>query len=478
MDSFEYRLGIVWYFLLFVLGLQIRTTTSEEYMDDLCGQTIQAGSTGGVLHSQSELTYRDYVDCTLTIVADPGRKILLTFLMLDTEGTLFDCNRDLDYLEIVDGPSTVQNGPELAVLCGRFTGNVTSKTNAVTLTFKTDSSATFRGFTAAFTSFGMYNQGTCVEGEFRCDNDRCIDTNLEWNNYDNCGDHSDEFSFYPRVMTRYCSQTISVGREELLPSQASYLYPNELDCTTTLETDNGKRLLLRVYLLEIGDCSADYVDVYDGPSETSHKLAVLCGSRQVDDIVSSGRAVTLRFKTDSSVEYRGFVISFTSFREQGPCSSDEFRCDNHRCIDDSLAFNLFDNCGDNSDEKRSVYDEEEDDYSVGSDGSVDGGGGVDGVGNYLTLSVAGIVAIVIGCLVGVVLIIFCCVFICYLACRSNRQTHHRTTVIAPPAYNQQPAMVMQTLALPNLEPNAQPTIHPPLYPEPSQQSASLCEIKA
>ena len=44
------------------------------------------------------------------------------------------------------------------------------------------------------------------------------------------------------------------------------------------------------------------------------------------------------------------LIRIHLFFVLGPCTDDEFKCDNGRCISDDVAFDFNDNCGDGSDQ--------------------------------------------------------------------------------------------------------------------------------
>ncbi|XP_038066955.1 neuropilin and tolloid-like protein 2 [Patiria miniata] len=488
MAGFNYcTRNLAWWFLLLMLGLLVKSSASEQYMAELCGRTIHAESSGGVLHSQRGPHYRNNVDCTVTITADPGRKILLTFLFLETEGIAPNCRSD--YLQIWDHrDGDDQPAPDLVSLCDRFTGNVASKTNAVSLRFETDGSVTYRGFKLAYTSFKKAENGSCDLGEFLCDNSRCIDSSLKDDNFNHCGDYSDERHTF-KAMDQLCGQTITAGKNAgLLHSQAAERYSNNLDCTVAIQADYDRTLLLRFEYLDIegdGDGSGclhrDVLMVYDGVSAGTVNRTLLCGSRAAD-IATSGRVATLRFKTDSSVAYRGFVVLYTSMRTPGAsdCYWTEFRCTNNRCINANLTFNSFDNCGDNSDEQHF--------FTVG--------GGDDSIitthsDTVFIVAAWVIVVIVIGCIVGLVLIVLCCAFICYLACRSSnrpaQQQASYTAVPAPPQqvgapstdYNQQPPMAMQTTGPPaNPQPDGQAATYPQLHLEPSEQAPPPYEIKS
>ncbi|XP_072030376.1 tolloid-like protein 2 [Amphiura filiformis] len=73
-------------------------------------------------------------------------------------------------------------------------------------------------------------------------------------------------------------------------------------------------------------CPFDYLSVYDGPeADESRLIDVFCGS--MDDVPepvirSSGQHIYLEFKSDSSVNYRGFQATFTFFEDIPTTSPD------------------------------------------------------------------------------------------------------------------------------------------------------------
>ncbi|XP_038067677.1 low-density lipoprotein receptor-related protein 12-like [Patiria miniata] len=258
-------------------------------------------------------------------------------------------------------------------------------------------------------------------------------------------------------MDEKCGETIQAGRSGgQMDSQLSMYYANDFDCTVTITADIGRQILLTFDRVDIegtpsGDsgCDGDYLEVYEGTSTILSPVQVICGM-YASDIVSSLNSVTLRFKTDSSSIEEGFLLSYTSFKSPGltSCDSDEFECDNDRCIDATLKNNFNDNCGDNSDE--------------------DPFGGLDdALNNAISLGIGIIVAIIIGCIVGVVLLCVCVGCICYHCCckRSQPQQTSYQVVAQTPQQRQQPPMAMQPIGQPGQQaPYDQPGAYPPGQP--------------
>ncbi|XP_044176247.1 cubilin-like isoform X7 [Acropora millepora] len=99
-------------------------------------------------------------------------------------------------------------------------------------------------------------------------------------------------------------------------------YPNNMMCTWRITAPSGSRLQLtfNYFRLESSPCpTRDYLEVRDGSSSTSTKKGTYCGSN-VPSITSSGRYLWIRFRSDSSVSYKGFDARYTIFKAP-VCSS-------------------------------------------------------------------------------------------------------------------------------------------------------------
>ena len=93
------------------------------------------------------------------------------------------------------------------------------------------------------------------------------------------------------------------------PNYPSSYEPGK-DCRTTIRFSN--RIVLRFLNFDVeyhGDCTHDYLIIYDGPDDTSSQIgAKLCGDTKPTEIVSSGNTMHIRFHTDGNVQKTGFQI--------------------------------------------------------------------------------------------------------------------------------------------------------------------------
>ena len=90
-------------------------------------------------------------------------------------------------------------------------------------------------------------------------------------------------------------------------------YPNNMICTWRITAPSGSRLRLtfNYFTLESGTCSTkDYLEVRDGLSSTSTRKGTYCGSN-APSMTSSGRYLWIRFRSDSSVSYKGLEARYT-----------------------------------------------------------------------------------------------------------------------------------------------------------------------
>jgi len=100
------------------------------------------------------------------------------------------------------------------------------------------------------------------------------------------------------------------------PSQYQHL----ADCTYTIGAQDASSHVNVEFTVfgveEHGNCEFDYLEIYDGPTKQSTKLGRYCGSDKPPVTSSSGRFITVFFKSDQSVNEVGF-----SFKYSAGCAS-------------------------------------------------------------------------------------------------------------------------------------------------------------
>ncbi|CAM4702792.1 unnamed protein product [Lepidochelys kempii] len=88
-------------------------------------------------------------------------------------------------------------------------------------------------------------------------------------------------------------------------------YPNNADCVWEIEAVSNYRVTLsfRDIVTEGGRCQYDYIEIYDGPLDTSPLLGKICSGSYLT-YTSSSNLMTVRFHSDSSVTKKGFRADY------------------------------------------------------------------------------------------------------------------------------------------------------------------------
>jgi len=90
-------------------------------------------------------------------------------------------------------------------------------------------------------------------------------------------------------------------------------YPNNVDQTWYIKLPVGNKVSLSFIGIDIedhGTCRYDSLTIYDGNSANSLELEKLCGTSPPSNIVSSKNEMFIKFKSDDSVQKKGFKIKF------------------------------------------------------------------------------------------------------------------------------------------------------------------------
>lgn len=100
-------------------------------------------------------------------------------------------------------------------------------------------------------------------------------------------------------------------------------YENSRNCIFDIEAPLGKAIVLNFTDFDIeDDCDFDSLAIYDGPdSIASKEIGNYCGEEQPPPAISSLNHLHLVFKTDSSINGRGFKANY-SFIDAGKHSTE------------------------------------------------------------------------------------------------------------------------------------------------------------
>lgn len=129
---------------------------------------------------------------------------------------------------------------------------------------------------------------------------------------------SSGFSLTYTTVVEACGGAITLS--ESLPSGTltSPNYPSEYDqntdCQWTISspagTFIGATFASLFYIEAHASCQYDYVEIRDGSQATSDLLGKFCGTTQPPSVKSTGNAMFVRFRTDSSVAHAGFSLTY------------------------------------------------------------------------------------------------------------------------------------------------------------------------
>ncbi|EDV28197.1 uncharacterized protein TRIADDRAFT_53561 [Trichoplax adhaerens] len=201
-------------------------------------------------------------ECIWTITVSPHNIVQLSFNSFNIEGTNNVCNND--YLEVRQNSST---GALIGRYCGHnLPGTVRSLGNKMWIKFVSNKAVQAKGFHATYTTA--------------------------------------------------CGGILYAAKGGVL---ASPHYPSNYDnrsfCTWTLTTQPGFVLTLtftNFNLQQSTGCTADFLQINNGPASGSPLLAKLCGSTLPGPFTSSGDALYLMFRTDTNVTAPGFRLVYSS----------------------------------------------------------------------------------------------------------------------------------------------------------------------
>ncbi|XP_051879939.1 low-density lipoprotein receptor-related protein 12 isoform X1 [Pristis pectinata] len=251
---------------------------------------------------------------------------------------------------------------------------ISSKSH-VWIEFHSDDSYTGKGFRLSYV-IGKSVEASCDWDQFHCNNGKCIFDTWKCNTMDECGDNSDEefcersmpptdFPFQPctydqfQCLSRYtaaytclpeslrCDGNIDcLDLEDEIdcdaPSCGEWLrnfygtfnspnypafYPPGSNCTWLIDTGDRRKIILRITDLKLdGIGYGDYIKVYDGLEENSHKLLRVLtpfDSRTPITVISSSGQVRVHFHADKVNAARGFNATY---QVEGFCLPWEIPC--------------------------------------------------------------------------------------------------------------------------------------------------------
>uniref|UniRef100_A0A1B6GTE4 Metalloendopeptidase n=2 Tax=Cicadellinae TaxID=33370 RepID=A0A1B6GTE4_9HEMI len=278
------------------------------HCEDACGGVIDA-SNGTIISPSFPELYPINKICVWEIIAPPQYRITLNFTHFDLEGNnLFQQECEYDSVE-VHSKMSADVLRRHGVFCGsRLPPLLTSEGNSLRIEFSSDNSVQKSGFAALF----FTDMDECATDNGGCQHE-CRNTIGSYS----CWCHN---GFTLHENGHDCKEggckyelTAPVGTVSS-PNYPDY-YPSRKDCVWHFTTTPGHRIKLLFTEFEMEphqECAYDHIVLYDGDSTDSHILGRFCGSKVPHPILATSNQMFMVFKSDASVQRKGFVATHTT----------------------------------------------------------------------------------------------------------------------------------------------------------------------
>lgn len=238
--------------------------------------------------------------------ADKGYVIKLDF---DTFNLEEDCKHD--FVKVYDSLVAMESRV-MEEICGYYSPKdhltFTSSGNVMLVTFVTDEARNYPGFRAHFSQVPKTPLASTCGGKLHG-----LEGTFSSPNYPD---------YYPPLIS--CVWTIQVPAEKHI----------KVTFDKFLVSEPGQ---------DENMCTKDYVEVHGKK---------LCGE-QSEALVETAdtNLITVIFNSDASYVDHGFTAKYEAFEPKDPCPG-KFMCANSNCISESLVCDGWNDCGDNSDERK------------------------------------------------------------------------------------------------------------------------------
>ncbi|XP_053480258.1 bone morphogenetic protein 1a isoform X3 [Ictalurus furcatus] len=233
-----------------------------------CDHTVNSVS-GTITSPNWPDKYPSKKACTWALSTTPGHRIKIAFNEIDMEPHL-ECA--YDHVEIYDGRDG--KAPSLGRYCGsKKPPPVTSTANKMFIRFFSDNSVQKKGFEASHTA--------------------------------ECGGQ-----LKAEVKTKDLYSHAQFGDNN---------YPGASDCQWVISAEKGYGVELIFQTFEIeeeADCGYDYMELFDGADTKAPRLGRYCGSGPPEEIYSAGDSIVIKFRSDDTINKKGFHVRYTSTKFQ------------------------------------------------------------------------------------------------------------------------------------------------------------------
>lgn len=247
--------------------------TSKMYQCSECGRTLREPS--GTFVSPGFPNSSKYKLCEWRISMTPGERISLNFTVFGLKRGSSKC-RD-EYVEVRDGPSRAS--PLIGRYCGRKKPPLIWSTgDRLWIRYLSGKAETRQGFKATY---------------------RAV-----------CGGH------------------IYKPRGTIQSPRYPQTYPSNTKCTWTISLPEHFRVGIRFNAFDVegnSRCQYDYLQIRDGPNETSPVLGRFCGGELPGELKGNSSELTIQFASDKDTNKPGFYLNF--FSEIDECRKNNGGCE-------------------------------------------------------------------------------------------------------------------------------------------------------
>ncbi|XP_047481962.1 tolloid-like protein 2 [Penaeus chinensis] len=273
--------------------------------EDACGGQIDQAN-GTITSPSFPDLYPVNKNCIWEIIAPPQYRITLNFTHFDLEGNNQDCEYDSVDIRSKLGTSEMRKH---GVFCGqRLPLVITSEGNSLRIEFNSDNSVQKSGFAAVFFTDKdecATDNGGCQHickntiGSYVCS---CLNGFTLHENRHDCKEGG-------------CKHEITAPVGEIFSPNYPDYYPSRKDCVWQFTTTPGHRIKLVFDEFEMEphqECTYDHIALYDGTTSETGFLGRYCGAKVPHPIVAFNNQMFMVFKSDSSVQRRGFRARHTT----------------------------------------------------------------------------------------------------------------------------------------------------------------------
>ncbi|XP_063851508.1 protein tolkin-like [Scylla paramamosain] len=275
--------------------------------EDACGGRIDYPN--GTINSPS---FPDFYpvnkNCIWEIIAPPQYRITLNFTHFDLEGN--NVSQDCEYDSVdIRSKLGVTEMRKHGVFCGQSLPYlITSEGNSLRIEFNSDNSVQKSGFAAVF----FTDKDECAIDNGGCQH---VCKNTIGSYVCSC---SNGFTLHENAhdcKEGGCKHEIIAPVGEIFSPNYPDYYPSRKECVWLFTTTPGHRIKLVFDEFEMEphqECTYDHIALYDGTTSESGFLGRYCGAKVPHPIVAYNNQMFMVFKSDSSVQRKGFRARHTT----------------------------------------------------------------------------------------------------------------------------------------------------------------------